>query len=406
MAKNKAHDLLIKIFCLIASFGLWVFILTTTNPAQRHTFSSVPVQIQNAESLTAKGLILMPGQSLTARVTVEGPVNEVYTVTADSIVLVLDLNQRTLKAGEQEVQVTLVQMPQGMNLVGAKPTVKLQVEEYLRRPVDIRKDKLVYSAAPGYYVPEPRIELNFAMVSGPKKFVDEVAAVKPISNRTNINTMIREMARMEAVDAKNNPVPNVTLQENYVEVTYHPQPVKEVKVEPVHQGQNDRINLTSITAVPNMVRITSREPVLRSISELKTESLDIKSVEPGDTKRTMRLVVPPEVLVLDARGKATDPVVDVHTSAQAVTTRTYKKNLTFAGTPLAGKVKVTDVPVQVVIASTKDKLDQLSEGSIVITVNIAGLGPGDHSRPVEVNLPEGYTNIKVVPSTVQVTIEN
>lgn len=406
MDKIKVNDLLIRIFSLLASIALWVFIINTTNPTQRMTFNNVPVQIQNADSLIAKGLILVPNQNVTVRVPLEGAANDLYTTRIDSINVTLDINQKTLKAGEQEVQVTYVQTPASIVLNGSNPSVHLLVDEYLRKPVDIKKDRLDYKAAEGYYIPEPQLERNFVTVSGPKADVDKVAAVKPISEKRNITLTTREVVKLEALDSSDQIVPNVTLSESYVEVTYVPQPVKEVPVEPIWEGTNPDINLTTINASPATVRISARDSILRNILELKTEPLNISEVKPGETTTLRNLILPPEVILLNSANEPLEPVVEVVTVAEPIQTKAYTKNVTIVGVPSTGVVSSLPVPVTVTVSATQSKLAELNESLIILTADVSDLGPGIHKIPVKIDLPKDYTLIQATPQILDITIGN
>lgn len=405
MAKRKVNDLFVKIFCVIASIALWVFIINTTNPSQRMTFNDVPVQIQNGDSLLAKNLILVPGQSMEVRVPLEGPANDLYSINSDAISVTLDVTQRALKAGRQEVQVTYVQTPSGVSLIGANPTVEIELDEYIKKPVEIKKDLLDYAAAEGYYVPEPLLDANFVTVSGPKASVDQVAAVKPISEKKSISQLSREVLKLEALDSNNQIVPNVTLSESYVEVTYIPQPVKEVPVTPVWSGVNANINLTRITADPATIRITARENILKNITEVETEALSMEDIEPGETTRTKNLILPDEILVLDGENRPVDAIVDVVTVAEPITTKTVTKNVTITGQPVTGTLSQVPIPVTVTISGPQSRLDELSDNLVIITADATALDVGSHQVAVKVDLPQEYTLIKITPETIDVIVE-
>lgn len=405
MGKRKVNDLFVKILCLVGAIALWVIIINTTNLPKRMSFNNVPVQVQNGETLKARGLILVPDQELTVRTPLEGPANDLYSINADSVSVTLDVSQRTLKAGKQEVQVTFVQTPAGVNLIGSNPTVEIELDEYVKKPVEIKKDLLDYSAAEGYYVPEPSFDSNYVTVSGPKSSVELVAAVKPTSVKKDINLMSRDVLKLEPLDADNNVVPNVTLSESYVEVTYIPQPVKEVPVIAVRAGVNPAINLTLISAEPSTVRITGRVNILKNITELETESLNMEEIEPGETTRSKSLVLPDEILVLDANNNVEDGIVDVITVAEPIMTKVVTKNVTLVGQPLVGRVSQLPPPVEVTISGTKTKLDELNDNLILMTADVEGLDLGTHQVPVKVDVPQEYTFIKTVPETIEVVVE-
>ena len=405
MGKRKVNDLFVKILCLVGAIALWVIIINTTNLPKRMSFNNVPVQVQNGDTLKARGLILVPNQELTVRTPLEGPANDLYSINADSVSVTLDVSQRTLKAGKQEVQVTFVQTPAGVNLIGSNPTVEIELDEYVKKPVEIKKDLLDYSAAEGYYVPEPTFDSNYVTVSGPKASVELVAAVKPTSVKKDINLMSRDVLKLEPLDADNNLVPNVTLSESYVEVTYIPQPVKEVPIIAVRAGVNPAINLTLISAEPNTVRITGRVNILKNITELETESLNMEEIEPGETTRSKSLVLPDDILVLDANNNVEDGIVDVITVAEPIMTKVVTKNVTLIGQPLVGRISELPLPVAITISGTKTKLDQLNDNLILLTADVEGLDFGSHQVPVKVDVPQEYTFIKTVPETIEVVVE-
>lgn len=405
MGKRKVDDLFVKILCLVGAIALWVIIINTTNLPKRMSFNNVPVQVQNGETLKARGLILVPDQELTVRTPLEGPANDLYSINADSVSVTLDVSQRTLKAGKQEVQVTFVQTPAGVNLIGSNPTVEIELDEYVKKPVEIKKNLLEYSAAEGYYVPEPTFDSNYVTVSGPKTSVELVAAVKPTSVKKDINLMSRDVLKLEPLDADNNVVPNVTLSESYVEVTYIPQPVKEVPVTAVRAGVNPAINLTLISAEPSTVRITGRVNILKNITELETESLNMEEIEPGETTHSKSLVLPDDILVLDANNNVEDGIVDVVTVAEPIMTKVVTKNVTLVGQPLVGRISELPLPVAVTISGTKTKLDELNDNLILMTADVEGLDLGSHQVPVKVDVPQEYTFIKTVPDTIEVVVE-
>ena len=389
----------------MGAIALWVIIINTTNLPKRMSFNNVPVQVQNGETLKARGLILVPDQELRVRTPLEGPANDLYSINADSVSVTLDVSQRTLKAGKQEVQVTYVQTPAGVNLIGSNPTVEIELDEYVKKPVEIKKDLLEYSAAEGYYVPEPTFDSNYVTVSGPKASVELVAAVKPTSVKKDINLMSRDVLKLEPLDADNNVVPNVTLSESYVEVSYIPQPVKEVPVVAVRTGVNPAINLTLISAEPSTVRITGRVNILKNITELETDSLNMEEIEPGETTRSKSLVLPDDILVLDANNNVEDGIVDVITVAEPIMTKVVTKNVTLVGQPLVGRVSELPLPVAVTISGTKTKLDELNDNLILMTADVEGLDLGTHQVPIKVDVPQEYTFIKTVPDTIEVVVE-
>lgn len=404
MAKSKINDILIRIFCLLASTALWIFIITSTDTVQKNTLPNVPVQIQNQDALQAKGLILSPGQNPTAKVTLEGPPKQVFSVTNEAVSVGVDLSSRNLKVGENQVQATMIFVPAGTRYTG-KPNVTLMVDEYIQKPLEIKKDMLHYKGAEHFYLAEPTFDINYVTVSGAKTNVDQVAALKPKDEGTGINKPLRKMVKIIPVDESDKPVSGVKLSQEYVEVSVVPQPVKTVEVKTPYEGGNGAIKLKSITPVPASVRIAGSEAVLRNIDELSAKPLPLSKVEAGEHNHSVVLVVPPGVTLLSPEGVAMEPTITVKTVAEAISTKSFQRPVTISGAPTAGKVTSPPQNVSVSISGASEALAALTEDQVIVSADVTGLGPGNHEVKVKVTVPSGFTIISTTPETLSVVIQ-
>lgn len=68
----KEKNLMVKLVCLLLSFGLWIYISNIENPIKQYTITNIPVQIVNLDVLKEDNLTLAPDQNFTISLTIQG----------------------------------------------------------------------------------------------------------------------------------------------------------------------------------------------------------------------------------------------------------------------------------------------------------------------------------------------
>lgn len=406
MGKFKKNEILIRLICVLLSVGLWVYIINVENPNRVTTFRGIPVQIKNAESLKNQKLILVPNQDFKVNLTIEGPANQVFNARNSSFSLSVDLSQFTLKVGENDVPLkSYDKIPDQTRVVSSDQFIKVKIDELAEKSVDIKKDGIKYTAAEGFYVPEPQIDSSVAWISGPKTDVDKVAALVVMGNKENISSTHKELLKVVPVDAEGKTVDNITSSKSYVEVTYTALEVrKDIPVRLKTTNTNTDIYIRSQTTLPTKVSIAAKESVLNNIKEIETAPIDLLNVKPGQTDYPVKLVVPSDVTVLDEEGKQMDPLIKAQIISEPLKSRTVSKELSISGKPITGTVQNTGTKIRITVSNSGADLDTLNEALVTAGVDVSDLAPGTYSLPVNVVVPEGYSIVSTTPSEVSITI--
>lgn len=406
MGKFKKEDFLVKLLCLVASVGLWIYIINNVNPNRRTTFRDLRVQVKNAESLKAQNLILVPGQEFFVTLTIEGPANQVFTAIPSSFSLSLDLSDYALKAGINEIPLrTYDKIPDYTKVISSDQVLKVAVDALAEKSVDIKKDGLKYHPAEGYYVPEPQLDSTVAMISGPKTDVDKVAALMLQGEKNGIASNQKEVVKVIPVDDKMNEVPNITSSKSFVEVTYTALTVKtDVPVTLRTIQSNSEIFLRTQTPVPSKVSIAAKDSVLKNITEIQTTSLDLSMVSAGARDYPVSLIIPAEVTILDESGVPMDPLIAAHIVAEPLKSKMITKELAILGKPSSGNIIPVTLKININLSGVEADLDKLNEAQVTAGVDVTGLSIGSHTLPVKVVVPQGYTVVSTAPETVSVSI--
>ena len=80
MDKSENRTLIVKIICLLLSFGLWLYISNVENPLRTYELKNIPVELTNEDSLTNSKFAIVNKQQFTVDLKLEGPSSEVIKI--------------------------------------------------------------------------------------------------------------------------------------------------------------------------------------------------------------------------------------------------------------------------------------------------------------------------------------
>ena len=102
--RNTKQTLVIKLVCVLLSFGLWLYITNIQSPIRTYTLKDVSVKLLNTQSLKQFGLAISPKQTFTVDLSLEGDAKDIYSVTKDQFSLTADLGEYALKTGINNIR--------------------------------------------------------------------------------------------------------------------------------------------------------------------------------------------------------------------------------------------------------------------------------------------------------------
>ncbi|MDR3072691.1 MAG: hypothetical protein LBU41_04285 [Clostridiales Family XIII bacterium] len=116
MLQNNKFNLVLSILIAIA---LWAYVVLAIDPVGEERFTNIPVNITNADALTAQGLAIDSEDVGTVTVTVTGNRSELVDLKEEHFKAVADVQGLTY--GNHHVTVT-VAAPLGLKVTDVKPT--------------------------------------------------------------------------------------------------------------------------------------------------------------------------------------------------------------------------------------------------------------------------------------------
>lgn len=393
--RNKKEQLIIKICCLIAAFGLWLYTTNVLNPIRTYK-KSIPVVLMNADAIGQSNLTLIPGQNPSITLTLKGTANDVYSVTENQFKVVIDLGAYVLKKGENIIPVELKEIPDNIKVVNTENLwAKVEIDELEEKVVPIKTD-IEGKVKEGYYALKTNINENSARVTGAARYVEKVDAVVAKYNISNRTLDLQQTVSLKPVDKNNNVVDYVKVEPSYINVKV---PIKKIKSIPITvktTGElSDRI-LNSIISIPSSIEIAGEDALINSITSLNTETIDLSTSSKDEID--IKLIVPEGVTLINNNG-----YVKVKITSNNVLQKSISSTIKFINKGEDYDVTSDVSQVNIIIKGTEDILNNIMTLESYIDLN--DLKEGTHSVPVSVNIPSNVSLVSVTPSNINVTIK-
>lgn len=393
--RNKKEQLIIKICCLIAAFGLWLYTTNVLNPIRTYK-KSIPVVLMNADAIGQSNLTLIPGQNPSITLTLKGTANDVYSVTENQFKVVIDLGAYVLKKGENIIPVELKEIPNNIKVVNTENLwAKVEIDELEEKVVPIKTD-IEGKAKEGYYALKTNINENSARITGAARYVEKVDSVVAKYNISNRTSDLQQSVSLKPVDKNNNVVDYVKVEPSYVNVKV---PIKKIKSIPITVKTTgelaDRI-LNSIISIPSSIEIAGEDALINSITSLNTETIDLSTSSKDEID--IKLIVPEGVTLINNNG-----YVKVKITSNNILQKSISSTIKFINKSEDYDVTSDISQVNIIIKGTGDILNNIT--TIESYIDLNSLKEGTHSLPIGVNIPSNVSLVSVTPSNINVTIK-
>lgn len=265
-----------KIISVLVAIVLWAYVLQVTDPMKEQTFTDVPIQLLNEESLTTRGLALSGEAVYTVDVKIRAKRADLGNITAGDIIANADLFGYSL--GKNYIPVT-VSAPEGVTILEVKPVkINVVIEELIEVAKPIRVSFLG-QFEDGIEAGQVTTQPEEVQVSGAKSEVSAVAYVKVEVNTSKLTSERSTIqAKAVAVNSAGDVVQNVRLSASYVDVTARLFEVKEVPLSVEITGEVAPIYEVTNLDLPDSVKIKGTREALAAVTGLSGAAIDISSV--------------------------------------------------------------------------------------------------------------------------------
>lgn len=410
----KEKNLMVKLVCLLLSFGLWIYISNIENPIKQYTITNIPVQIVNLDVLKEDNLTLAPDQNFTISLTIQGTSTNIYSINKSQFTVVANLSNYTLKSGDNSIPVEIMNSPNNVNIKNnGVLRINIKLENITEKTMPV-KSELNVTTSNSTYVKNISFSTNQITVSGPEETVNEVSKLVVRGNVTANNSTTTASFPVVAVDSSGNVVNDVVLSTNNVQTTITVEKGKLVPIKVQTTGElRAGLTLENIIANPNTIKILGSESVLDSTDEILSEPINLNSITGNETIIT-NLIVPRNITLLPNENEINVDVkvsgADENNSENVIngnteTTKTFEIPITIEGNLSGYTANLSSNTVTVVLKGIKKELDNLQASNLSCKVDISKLTKegGVVSPTVDINNENNVLVDSQNPQTVDVT---
>jgi YbbR domain-containing protein len=384
------------LLALALAAALWWVITTEQNPERHEVFPSpIPVEVINAPPS-----LVVTGEVPTIQAEVRAPGDAWSRLRSSSFRATADASRAG--PGLNELPVTLERLDPAVRAADpVPPRVRVAMEELREHQVPVRVN--LTGAVPfGYAAGQARTAPEAVTASGPASAVQRVQEALVEIPLDQLTLSVNSSYQPVPVDARRERVPNVRLSPGTVSVEI---PVsqqvsyKEVGVRPVVRGRlASGYYLEPIELNPPSATVVGEPAQLAAVAFVETEPIDVSGLSTTSVKQVF-LRAPTGVTFLQPR-----PVNVTLRVNPIPTTQSLQVQPVVSG--LGPGLELADPPrtVELTITGPAPTLQGLSARDFRVALDLAGRGPGQHTIPLQPQVPTGFRLESLNPTTLTVTI--
>lgn len=400
-----------KIVSLLLATLLWFFVINYQNPELTQEIKTT-VTIRGINELEAKGYVLQNEEELRnmqVRILLKGPRLEMERLKSDNVQVDarIDLTQYANALTAEDAD----SIGESINIIANVNADRITVEDI--RPKDVRvtferEEKATRNihynieneSNSEYAALDPILKPTTVEISGPKSGVERVKTARININVDNFSEdTLSYTAPILLLDEKGEEVIGVKKVPEYVQVTLPIGKKKRVPLEPQFKGTLPPGYIKANTLIsPKEITIVGKAEIVDTIQSIKLEKIALDNIIQSSTFRT-DFILPEGVEYIDnIESKAT-----VTLEIQKETDYKYQippneLNLQVVGLPENYTYEILDETIDIVLASTAEKLLAFETSKIQATADFSSMTaliPGEYRIPLQIVVPEGFSVINV-----------
>ena len=315
----------------------------------------------------------------------------------------VDLSQLEARRGgpPDSVPVSVTALDQRVTVVDWQP----QVIEVRLDPIEERQMPVTVtlgSVAEGLNLGPPQTEPSSVTVRGASSRVDTVSAVVA---RVTIDASALNVDRdieLIPVDGNANQVTNVEIEPERARVRIavaEELANRTLPVIPQLAGTPARgYRITSVSVEPLVITLSGEEAIVARLESAPTEPIDIQG-RTTDLEAMVGLELPDAISVT-----GNDRVRVVLTVAEELGSSTFSVGVDLEGETPERTYAFGTGQTTVTVGGSLLDLDAINPATLRAVADVTGLGPGTHSVPLEIDLPDDVDLLGISPPQAAVTI--
>lgn len=392
------HSLGVRFLLALAiSVTLWAIFTAEQNPVREDFFSAeIPVET----SRLGDGLVVSRMSPSTVRLRIAAPRDMWETLTPDNFRVVVDLF--AVGVGLHEIPISAIRSDSNIRIIATDPdTVTVALEQRKEREVPVRVN-LAGSPPQGYEYQPPEFLPDIVNVIGPASKVELVDSVWIDVELDGAESTVNLTQRAIPRDAQGEDVSGVQLDPAVVQVTVPVVQVTSYKDVPVRvsiEGQPaPGYWIARYLASPPSATLVGSPEDLGQMDFVFTETVRVDDATETFTA-TAELQRPANVGI--SGSDQVEVTVEVRPIQSSVETQVA---VTYVNLQPELSVVVSPSTVDVLLSGPAPVLRTLQASSIIISLNLSGVGAGTYALTPNSSTPPQVSVERISPPQLQVVV--
>ena len=370
MDKSKNRTLIVKIICVLLSFGLWLYVSNVENPLRTYELKNIPVELINEDSLTNSKFAIANKQQFTVDLKLEGPSSEVVKVKTEDFKIIADMSTYALKNGENTIPVQIISYPENINIKNnGFLGIKVNLEELVQKEFTI-KSKVKVNYKENIYEKEQTISPQKVTVTGGKSSIERISEAILNGEEKDIDKNKESEYDIKFVDSSGVEVNNIEPDSKTAKLSIA-----------VINGKVIPINLKTTGTVPqgfvlegyelskNNINILGSSQNLNKIESIDTEVVDMSSLQ-GDSEVDVKLNLPEGISVQSGENTIK---VKFKVTKEESTTKNLVCNVQYKNLNEAFSLDSSNSTINVTLTGTQTELDKINSQNINVILDLANV---------------------------------
>lgn len=393
--------LLTALLCLIVSFGLWMYVITVVSPGSENTFTDIPVEIKNINTLTERDLMILGDTTPTVTLRLAGNRSDLLKLNSQNITVQVDAS-KIIEAGLAELSYT-VSYPgnvpnNALTIQSRNPDyIVLEVVDRAEKPIPVEIIANKESVPPNYIPDEPTSEVKQIKISGP---ADRIALIeKAVINidLTGRTESIHENFTYTLCDRDGNPVDakyvETDTQQVFVDLLIQRYKIIPLRVNIIPGGGATEKDVT-VSFSPDEIMVYGSEAALEKLEYLEVGTLDL-SLFTGDQSITFPITLPEGIT--HATGEGARVTVDL-SFGDLVTNKLTVTNIVLQNVPEGMVAKNYTDFLEVTVRGPKELMAMMDTSYLTAVADLTNVTPGTHKWPVTILIDKKFPVVGVIGS--------
>ncbi|MDD6213376.1 MAG: CdaR family protein [Clostridiales bacterium] len=400
MKEKIRNNWSLKLLSVGIAIIIWLLVVNYDNPYMTRTITGIPIEILNEETITGHDMVYTVSGSQTASVRVRCPRKIAQALKASDFRAEADFNNIYTLTNQVPVTITCTNTRVSSDeITQLTQSLKIELEQIKERKMDV-KVNVEGEPAAGYQVGNITCSPAIVSVKAPQSFLDQISYVGVEISVDGIFQTLEQQTTLlfynagggildyDGVDAL-----KVSTMDIYVEVEILN--VKSVGVAYTVTGQDavaSGYQYSGVELSPSTVEVSGRKSALADVVSIQIPDgeLDVTGARENIVKTfDLREMLPEGVTLVNEEEyelKVTLKVERLETKSILLNT----SDLHIENLDDSLVVDSMDSNVSVRLEGLASDLNELDSGELMGILDLSGLGEGEHTITVGLEVPVGY----------------